>query len=236
MYREEFYTAQKVYDALLASRDTVVVRSGFDGCWLNSHIACKIALHAGTLPNEIILRPGHDSSVTREGTREFETFSPHLSAGGANAHALNVTWRYHIAAVLPSDGEPIVVDPLLFEGPVALSRYVGIFPEDASRNIRYSINKTYAEDIYGKMTAENYLRIIDDRHNGSGGRSNLKRLVEVPQKPIDRSRLGPTLGEFVRTHMRGRRHAVEDELDRLAQFNVAARPNQSRSFSMPGLG
>jgi hypothetical protein len=204
---EQVDIAKKIYDALLDSADTVVVRSGLDGCWLNSHVACKIILDAGLQPRELILRPSSELSASGRSP----TFSPDLPIGEGGSHRFGLSWRHHVAAIIPTQEEMVVVDPFLFEGPVGLSDFISIFPGDAQRHIRPSADKTFAEDVYGKRTAADYLKIITLRHNFGIAHINLKNeTIDCPQTVNDGTRIGPTLGEFVRTHLLNRRHPAPE--------------------------
>jgi hypothetical protein len=207
MHFEQVDIAQKVYDALLDSADTVVVRSGLDGCWLNSHVACKIILDAGSQPRELILRPSSELSASGRSP----TFSPDLPIGEGGSRHSSLSWHHHVAAIIPTQEEMVVIDPFLFEAPVGLSDFISIFPENAQRHIRPSADKTFAEDVYGKRTAADYLKIIALRHNFGIAHINLRNeAIDYPKTVSDGTRIGPTLGEFVRTHLLNRRHPVPE--------------------------
>lgn len=206
--------AQSVYAALLDSPETIVFRSGFDGCWLNSHVACKIILRAGGLPGEVIIRPSN-------GHLQQPPFL--LPAGSGDHPAVNFTWKEHVAATVSENGETTVIDPLLFEAPVSLPDFLGVFSNDVivlpdfhgvfatdiNFTTRSSINKTYAEDCFGKRPTLDYAKILYQRHCLGIKHIRLDQPTLSVPPSFDKERLGPTMGEFVRHSPYLRHHGPE---------------------------
>ena len=180
-----------IYNAFLNSPDTIIIRNGGDGCCLNSHVACAIIARHKLLPVEIFL--GHK----KYNERRF--FSPTTALNEENIFTQQ--WLHHVVPACKNGKNLVIFDPFLFESPALWREYRAIFPRDIPAQYRDSSKETLAMMCYNKpMTTQEMIRSFNVQY------CSIRDIWGDDLIDFDKIRAGPTLGEFVKANLIGKRH------------------------------
>ena len=136
-----------------------------DGCWARAHEMCRLMLVSG------LLAPGQaPRKVWLDGQLTVQT---------RNSPSCSVPWGWHVAPTLGVGGGLLVIDPSLFDEPVAFDRWKGLQGDDSAKGTEtdgsvYNRNRDHTRYFYDpdyRMTRQDlgyFRRQLQIRVSGYG--------------------------------------------------------------------